>query len=116
ASTEDFRALLEQQTGRDYERFFAEWFYGRGYPVVKGSAHIEDGLIRVEASNEGTDGTSFHVPLDFVWREGEETRTARIWLDPGQSESEIACDAGATELRIMNEGRVLGNISIAVTP
>jgi aminopeptidase N len=32
ASTLDFKALLEQQTGRDFTQTFAQWFYGQGFP------------------------------------------------------------------------------------
>lgn len=32
AKTEDLQAHLEMQSGQDLEAFFADWFYGEGYP------------------------------------------------------------------------------------
>ncbi|MBN2610950.1 MAG: T9SS type A sorting domain-containing protein [Bacteroidales bacterium] len=35
ASAEDFKSTLEQKTGKDFDTFFNQWFYGEGYPTYK---------------------------------------------------------------------------------
>jgi len=35
ATTEEFRDLCEQVTGRDFDRFFQQWIYEEGYPVYR---------------------------------------------------------------------------------
>jgi aminopeptidase N len=34
ASAEDFRAVLEELSGRSFANFFKEWYYGEGYPIM----------------------------------------------------------------------------------
>ena len=36
ARTEDFQKVLEEVTGKPWEQLFKEWFYGAGYPSLKG--------------------------------------------------------------------------------
>jgi len=116
ADTEDFRAVLEERTKRDWKRFFDEWFYGAGVPQVKGTITLTDSQIRLELTNEGNGETSFHVPLDLAWNAGNETVTRRVWLAPGIHESEISVSAAVTELRVRHLNRVLGLHDVKVQP
>ena len=36
--TDDFRRHLERASGRNLTRFFDQWFYGRGFPKLRGAA------------------------------------------------------------------------------
>ena len=35
ASVDDIRRLLESETGKSFDRFFQQWYYGEGYPKIK---------------------------------------------------------------------------------
>ncbi|MEM7517644.1 MAG: M1 family metallopeptidase, partial [Planctomycetota bacterium] len=41
ATTEEFKALLEKNSGRKFDLFFQEWFYGSGTPKVTGTITVE---------------------------------------------------------------------------
>ena len=58
--TEDFRAAMEQETGRSLERFFQQWIYGSTIPKVKVSYRLEgtEVVLRVEQIGE-----VFDVPV-----------------------------------------------------
>lgn len=94
ATTADFRAVLERETKREWKSFFDEWVYGTGYPKLTGSIHADGARIVIDVANAGTAQDGFHVPLDLAYTVGGETRTQRIWLDPGDNHREI--DTGAT--------------------
>jgi len=81
ADTEDFRAILEGNTGRSWEQFFQEWFYGTGAPTLKGSVAAGRDEVRVAVTVEG----EFHVPLDVAWKEGTKEVARRVWLEPGEN-------------------------------
>jgi hypothetical protein len=35
AKTEDFKQLLEQHSQLNFDKFFTQWYYGEGYPILK---------------------------------------------------------------------------------
>ena len=41
AGTEDFRRVMESETGRNLERFFERWIYGFGVPAVRVTHRVE---------------------------------------------------------------------------
>lgn len=114
ATTEDFRAVLERDTGRDWKRFFDEWVYGRGYPKVKGEVRAAQNAIEIEVDNEGSDGTDFHVPLVLAWKEAGKDRTQTVELAPGKTQSKIACKSKPESVSIVNLGKLLGKYDVAV--
>jgi hypothetical protein len=58
--TQDFRAAMEKESGRELERFFDRWIYGSTLPRLKVSHRVEgsDVVLRVEQIGE-----IFDVPL-----------------------------------------------------
>ena len=114
AGTDDFRAVLEEITGREWKGFFDSWVYGEGYPKVEGRVSVRDGAIEIDVENEGSGGTEFRVPLDLAWTEGGEARTTRLWLEPGETEQVISCAATPTDVRVVNLERVLGRHEVEV--
>jgi aminopeptidase N len=41
--TDDFRRVMEEESGRSLERFFERWIYGSALPRIAFSYHIEPG-------------------------------------------------------------------------
>ncbi len=110
ADTEDFRAVLEKTTDRSWERFFAEWFYGKGAPVTLGTVTAGDGSVAVSVEVEG----EFHLPLDLAWSDGSGEVARRVWLDPGDNRITLDCDGTPGDLRLEHLSRVLGKHKIEV--
>jgi len=93
AGTDDFRAILEKNTGKDWKRFFDEWVRGEGYPILEGSVTTKAKVIVLQLKNRGSGKTTFHVPVDLAWKDGNEAKTQRFELVPGDNRFEVACKA-----------------------
>ncbi|MFT7487465.1 MAG: aminopeptidase N, partial [Candidatus Paceibacteria bacterium] len=106
ATTEDFQAVLEDTTGREWKQFFDEWIYGEGTPAVTGSVSAKGKQILIELSNERG---SFHLPLDLVWTESGEEREQRVWIAPGTHSATIECSAKPKGVRVAHLDRLLGS-------
>jgi aminopeptidase N len=114
ADTEDFRAVLERETKKDWKPFFDEWFYGAGYPKLEGRVVAEARRIVIDVDVGASADTTFHVPLDLAWREGGAAKRERAWLAPGHNHVEIACATQPTELSLASLDRILGKHSVRV--
>src|SRR5262249_38722784 len=79
AVTEDFQKVLEEVTGKPWDQFFKEWFYGAGFPKLTGTVKADGGKIIIDIENPEQEGTGFHIPLDLAWKEGGTTKSKRIW-------------------------------------
>ncbi len=112
ADTEDFRALLEEVSGENWERFFDEWFYGAGYPTLTGEVRAEGNAVIVAVENPVRHDTPFHVPLDVVWYEGEFAVEQRVHLEPGTNTIRIPCAKPPEELAVIYLERLLGEHSV----
>lgn len=74
--TEDFRRVLENQSGENLTEFFDQWFYSRGFPKLKGSFEFSNEthtvLIRLEqtqveknsGSSSSTSSALFTFPVE----------------------------------------------------
>jgi aminopeptidase N len=75
--TRHFQRALEESTGRNLDRFFADWVHSAGHPVVEVKLGREDGLVTVAVKQtQHDDGAPFvyHLPLRLEIR----TRSGRI--------------------------------------
>ena len=109
ASTEDFRSILEENSGRSWERFFDEWFYGEGAPSRRGEVTSRGKSIRIRIHVDG----EFHVPLDVTWTEGGQARSVRVDLGPGENALTHACEGRPRDLAIPHLGRIPGSHDIS---
>ncbi len=116
ATTDDFRAVLEKETGRDWKEFFDEWVYGSGYPSVEGKLRVEGTAILVEANSTGGAGLGFHVPLDLTWSENGAAQSQRVWLKPGANMLRIERKCAPQGIRTPLLERLLGRYSLELTP
>ena len=86
ADTEQFRAVVENVTGRDLEWFFEQWVYGAGAPYYRfGWMNHQQGeqqRVLLHLEQYQTTWPAFRMPLDVTLSfagGGEETRV--LWLD-----------------------------------
>lgn len=112
--TEDFRAVLEELSGKSFARFFDEWVYGVGFPCLAGTVRAEGDTIAVEIENPVRHESPFHVPLDLAWSEGDARRTARVWVEPGRSSLVVPCGAPPRGIEVVDLHRVLGKHNVVV--
>lgn len=114
ASSEDFRAVLEEVSGRSWEDAFASWVYGEGYPLLSGRVEAEPDAIRIVVHNASSGATDFDVPLDVAWTEGGERRSTRVTVGPGDLDFRLSCSGTPTELALPQLHRVFGDHSVEV--
>lgn len=114
ARTEDFQAIVEANTGMTLRPFFLEYFYGKGYPMLKGTVSASGKTIMVDVDNPEQQGGGFHVPFDVEWKEGGQTKSKRLILDPGKNIVSIPCDSVPTDLKVPHLNRVVGKHEVVV--
>jgi aminopeptidase N len=117
ASTQDFRAVLERETGADWKRFFDEWVYGKGFPSLRGSVKADGETITIRVTNEGSAGDPFHVPLDLAWKsDGPGLQRSRVWLEPGENRLTIPVGRSVSAIEIRGLERILCHAQITIEP
>lgn len=114
AVTEDFQAVLEEVTGRKWDRFFKEWFYGAGQPLLEGRVFAEGNKIVVEVDNSRRNEREFHLPLEVAWSEGGQRKSQRVDLNPGPNRVEIPCSAPPTNVQLPTTHRLLADVRITI--
>ena len=110
ATTEEFQAVLEANTGAEWGTFFQEWFYGSGTPALEVAVSTEGDTIVVEVENASG---SFHVPIDVSWTAGESSST-RLWFGPDDERAVIECGARPTNVSVDHLDRLLGKHAVKV--
>jgi aminopeptidase N len=114
AGSDDFRAVLEKQTGKKWERFFRTFVQGSGQPELSGRVRSERDKVLLEIENRGSDGTQFEVPIVLDWRDGKEQRHERVMLAPGTNKLSFPCKTKPADLDAHGWEHVLGTHSIKV--
>jgi aminopeptidase N len=77
ASAMDFKAVLEELSGKDFTTFFDQWYYGEGYPVFDINWwQIGDTLHIYSLETASTAATPFFrmiVPYRVIFTDGSDT-------------------------------------------
>ena len=68
ASTDDFRSVMEEASGRDLGWFFAQWLYRGGYPRLEGEWRYDAGagVLEIELRQTQPRGEPFRLPIDVA--------------------------------------------------
>jgi len=66
ATAEDFRGVLEELSGHDFESFFDLWYYGEGYPIYhfNWKQSVNGKLVLISKQESSTPKTNF-FPMKF---------------------------------------------------
>jgi MYXO-CTERM domain-containing protein len=64
ATTADFRAAMEEASGCDLDRFFADWVYGPGIPNLGGAWRRGQRSLEVDLA-QADDGPVFELPVEL---------------------------------------------------
>lgn len=102
AGTEDFRRVMESETGRNLERFFERWIYGFGVPTVKVSHRVEtlpggETEVVISASQSGL---VYDLPITLtIEQAGGARRNVLLLLTDASAELRVPIDAAAGSVR-----------------
>jgi aminopeptidase N len=68
ATGDDFRKSMEESTGRDWDWFFDQWYYGEGYPIYQIKWKQEGSQLTIQSSQSTSAGipSFFKGTLDFL--------------------------------------------------
>ena len=67
ATGEDFKQIVEDHTGEDYDWFFNQWYYGKGYPVFLTNWKQFGDTLALESSQHSSAGDNgfFRTHMDY---------------------------------------------------
>lgn len=74
ARTADLKAHLEASSGKNLDEFFADWFYGQGYPTYDVSWSISPSLlatIKLEQTPSHSSVSFFEMPVQIRLTDGQ---------------------------------------------
>lgn len=120
ASTADFKALLEQVTGKDFTQVFNQWFYGQGYPTFNVRWNtVNDTLYLI--SNQTVNSTTplFITPVEFLVKRAQGDTLIRIVQNSLNQLIKMPVSGTVTSLTIdpnnwiINQGSALKDITIS---
>ncbi len=99
ASGEDFRKSLESNTGRDWEWFFDQWYYGEGYPTYHIYWQQENGYLNIQSSQTTSTGTTpfFKGSIEFLVKTQDMDTTFRFFQQEPLEEFQVAWDKSIQE-------------------
>jgi aminopeptidase N len=102
AGTDDFRRVMEAETGRSLERFFERWIHGFGVPVVKVRHHVEtkpggESELVIQASQSEL---VYDLPVTIaIEHENGARREVLLILDGRSAELRVPLDTAAGKIR-----------------
>jgi aminopeptidase N len=77
ATGDDFRQVLEQQSGMDFTNFFEDWYYGEGHPLysIEWNQWKDSVFVEVVQTTSHPSVALFEMPLDirFSFADGDTT-------------------------------------------
>lgn len=102
AGTEDFRRVMEAETGRNLERFFERWVYGFGLPSVRVTHRIEtkpggETDVVIEATQAGL---IYDLPVTITIEQANGARRdVLLLLTEASAELRVPVDAARGSVR-----------------
>ncbi len=112
--TRDFQKALEDTTGKNLDRFFAQWIYGAGHPqLTVGVAHGDGQLtVTVKQTQEGEGvAPAFHVPLVVAFGD----RRVTLKLDARERAYVIPCEEPPAFIRFDPDFSILAEIKLGAS-
>lgn len=98
ASTDDFRKVMEEASGKDLKLFFKQWLYTAGHPVLKVSQSYDAASKKMTVIVTQQQATLFSFPLDV--EVGGVKRTVQVgkkeerFVVEGVSDGVVGVDKG----------------------
>jgi aminopeptidase N len=96
ASTAEFRAVMEQASGKELEWFFTQWLTRPGTPVLQGSWRYDAARKEIELElSQAQAGEPYRLPVEIgiALRPGDPVRVERVELNDRRRTFTFAADA-----------------------
>jgi len=101
ASTDDFRRVMEENSGLELSWFFRQWLARAGSPVIEGGWHYDAATKRIVLElTQRQPGEAYRLPLEVGVAVDGGLRTERIELREKQQRFEIAADKEPTAVTV----------------
>jgi aminopeptidase N len=116
ALTEDFRAVMEDISGRDLSDFFRQWLYTPGLPAIEGIWSYSAGVLSLEIRQTQAADTVYRTALDIgiVDAQNAAIRVETVQLDKKAQDFIFRCDRQPADIvldpntwLLMNAGRAV---------
>ncbi|MBN1359170.1 MAG: HEAT repeat domain-containing protein [Sedimentisphaerales bacterium] len=116
AVTEDLRSIIEELSGRSFDRFFDQWLFHGGYPQLKVSYTWSEAdklaKITVEQTQAGEDGTTiFYLPTKVRFSWGETSLDREILIDSDRHDFYFALHGEPNVVRFDPDLTVLADVT-----
>jgi aminopeptidase N len=117
ATGEDFRTILEAESGLDFSSFFEQWYYGEGFPrfVIHWVQQSESLMIRSEQSGSASEVTPlFQVPFELELRFIDGTvQRVRLMQDHSVEEFMVPVEGVVTDVVFDPDNRLLNTSHVS---
>jgi aminopeptidase N len=105
ASTDDFRRTMEAASGKPLTRFFDQWVYGEGYPMLSiryGLAVGSPSALRLDIRHVGTHSSvpTFEFPLDVRFSSVNRDTVITVQVTRGEESFVLEPGFGWTNIEI----------------
>jgi len=115
ATTRDFRAVMEDVSGRDLAGFFEQWTRRAGHPIVEGTWHHDAAADEcVITLRQTQDAPPFRVPVE-VAVEGASAGTTTLFLDGREQQTRVDCPQAPTAVTLDPHTNLLAELSMTRT-
>lgn len=120
ANTLEFKALLEQMSGKDFTQVFNQWFYGEGYPTftVKWN-QIGDTLYLKSTQTTSVARTPlFITPVEYLVKFGQDDTIIKVYHEQLAEVYKLPVNGVVTSMQIdprnwiINQGTVAKDITL----
>jgi aminopeptidase N len=117
--TEDFRSIIEELSGRSFDRFFDQWLYHGGCPKLEVAYNWSEqdklAKISVKQTASADGGTSvFVMPTKVRFRLGEQMIDRDIVIDSAQHDFYFAMHAEPNIVRFDPDLTLLAKVAFSV--
>ncbi len=118
ASIEDYKTILNEVTGKSWDTFFQQWFYGKGYPIIHLTAKIRDRLLimnfTIKSSSNDNTFTSIKVPIVIKFNELKDTSIV-VTLQPDSSSNVFLFPSTIKSIQVDPEKWLMARYVINIT-
>lgn len=114
--TADLRRALEKESGRDLERFFDQWVYGKGIPRLKAAYRWDPvkksaTLTLQQTQRIAADSPAFNLPIELYFRVAGKDEWRTVELDRATQDYPFSFDSAPEAFAIDANGKLLSTLT-----
>lgn len=87
----DFKAVLEEHSGKDFTDFFNQWYFGAGYPIYEAVWEQQDDILSIYSTQRPSSESNplFKMSMEFGISHEEGDTVIRVFQDQNQEVFQI---------------------------